>query len=699
MEKLFLTVLGMSGTAAVVILLVLLARLALRRAPKVFSYALWAVVLFRLLCPFTIPSTFSLLPAVQTSPAGAELTRVTVYTGIAAVNIPVNDYLSEHPYPVEFTQSERKGDPCAQYLEGIGRMVGTAAPDWVFIACRVWLAGAVLLLGYGAVSLLILRRRLVGSVPLAGEKHVRLADHIPSPFVLGLFRPRIYLPSDLPEEERDYILLHERTHIRRGDHVFRALAWLALAVHWFNPLVWLAFHLAGKDMEMSCDEAVLRKMGRDVRADYSSSLLRLSTGRRLPAGPLAFGGGDPQSRIKNVLRYKKPALWVIAAALILVLCAGAALATNPGVVLGSPEPAPIEFHEPGLAETWLDTGFPDSVEPFSPTADLTFTMDESDPSGPVVRIDGAVSGVKLTRGAFWYPEQAVWGEHPMGELSMIVPAFTDEIAGHVFAWWTDETHTSVTVSTKMSALLSSLFNVGWWEFTVDLSNGGTVTEMTAHPLRDVPGQPDRLTGETRMYPASITDAEAVQAALVAAKLMTAAEDYYNNARPSVAEPLPIQQVLSYHCPDDGNRLIVDGLGAYVEWDNVRHGEGTPENAVGILNFAGDPAFFCPSLAGTAVEGNAGWMDRDGTVLYTHFTVKVNRAAGGTLSGFTMEFIADLSRGTATQRAFLSDEEGETLELTDQEMADMARVLAQVLDGAEAYFYDAAANGPTNMPVS
>ena len=698
MEKLFLTVLGMSGTAAVVILLVLLARLALRRAPKVFSYALWAVVLFRLLCPFTIPSTFSLLPAVQTSPAGAELTRVTVYTGIAAVNIPVNDYLSEHPYPVEFTQSEREGDPCAQYLEGIGRMVGTAAPDWVFIACRVWLAGAVLLLGYSAVSLLILRRRLVGSVPLAGEKHVRLADHIPSPFVLGLFRPRIYLPSDLPEGERDYILLHERTHIHRGDHVFRALAWLALALHWFNPLVWLAFHLAGKDMEMACDEAVLRKMGRDVRADYSSSLLRLSTGRRLPAGPLAFGDGDPQSRIKNVLRYQKPALWVMAAALILVLCAGAALATNPGVVLGSPEPAPIEFHEPGLTETRLDIGFPDSAEPFSSTADLSFSIDESDPSGPVVRIDGAVSGVKLTRGAFWYPEQAVWGEHPMGELSMIYSAFTDEIAGHVFAWWTDETHTSVTVSTKMSALLSSLFNVGWWEFTVDLSNGGTVTEMTAHPLRDVPGQPDRLTGETQMYPASITDAEAVQAALVAAKLMTAAEDFYRNDQQSVPDrPLDLQ----FYAGEYGE-CMVGGLGdILVEWHppipSTTMSSIRP-SAMDWLYFAGDPAVLCPRLAGKAIEGSAEWTDKSQSALHVLFNVNDKRVESGTVNGFRIEFTAALD-GTVTQRDFQSAVAGETLELTDQEMADMARVLAQVLDGAEAYFYDAAANGPTNMPVS
>ena len=342
MEKLFLMVLRMSGTAALVIAAVLLARLALRKAPKIFSYALWAVALFRLLCPVSVSSGFSLLPAVQTQPAGAGQTSVHIHTGISAMNSQVNDYLTHHPYPVEFTPSGREGDIGAVYLDGVSRMVGTAAPDWVSVACRVWLAGAALLLGYSALSALRLRRRLAASLPLEGEENVRLADHIPSPFVWGLARPRIYLPSGLPEGERDYILLHERTHIRRGDHLFRALAWLALAVHWFNPLVWLAFYLAGKDMEMSCDEAVLRKMG------------RLSAGGRLPAGPLAFGGGAPQSRIKNVLNYKKPALWVIVAALIVVLCAGVALATNPGSFSGPGKPADFLFHEPGPAEVWLD---------------------------------------------------------------------------------------------------------------------------------------------------------------------------------------------------------------------------------------------------------------------------------------------------------------------------------------------------------
>ena len=329
MENLFFIVVGMSLTGSFVILFVLLARLVLRKAPKIFSYALWAVVLFRLLCPFTRDSEFSLLPSKQMVYAdgrgGGTDQVIQIQTGIPAVDRPVNDFLVDHPYqagqPVVIG-----GDP-EENLAPIINQLGPV-PDWRTVPAVIWLAGFAVLMSYSLISLLRLRWKLVGAVPLEGEKNVRLADHIPSPFVLGVFRPRIYLTSGLPEGERDYILLHERTHIRRGDHILRALAWLALAVHWFNPLVWLAFHLAGKDMEMSCDEAVLCKMGRDVRADYSTSLLRLSQGGKLPAGPLAFGGGDPASRIRNVLSYKKPAVWVVALALAAVACTGVALATD-----------------------------------------------------------------------------------------------------------------------------------------------------------------------------------------------------------------------------------------------------------------------------------------------------------------------------------------------------------------------------------
>lgn len=500
METLFLKVLSMSATAAVVILVVLLARLLLRKAPKVFSYALWAVVLFRLLCPFTIQNPWSLTPSIQVEPAGEGLDMVEINMERVEVVIRVDDSPAGRPGSIP---SNVPAGPSVHPDDAV--LAGTSVPGVLAAVSIVWLTGAAILLGYSALSLLRLRRKLVGSVPLEGEKNVRLADHIPSPFVLGLFRPNIYLPSDLPEGERDYILLHERTHIRRCDHLFRALAWLALAIHWFNPLVWLAFHLAGRDMEMSCDETVLRKMGRDVRADYSTSLLRLSTGKRLPAGPLAFGAGDPTSRIKNVLSYKKPALWVVVIALIGVLCAGVALATDRmAAIRDSDSPA-------------FD---PDSVE-----ANLTFSLEEGE-SGSLVRMTGRVDGVILRRNAVWWAQglELLFGGHSGGvSLSW---QFAEGWA-EVNAWWADEGRASVTLSTQSSAMVSSYLPTGYWTFTVDVDSG-TVIEMTPVGFTSIEGDES---AEVRYYPTSISDEEAVKAARVAAKLLTAAEDYYNNGVP------------------------------------------------------------------------------------------------------------------------------------------------------------------------
>lgn len=182
---------------------------------------------------------------------------------------------------------------------------------------------------YSLVSLLRLRANLVGAVKW--RDNIYLADHIASPFVMGVLHPKIYLPSTLSERERDYIILHEQTHIRRFDHIIKIVAFLVLAVHWFNPLVWLAFILCVRDIEMSCDESVIKHMDTDIRREYSASLLRLATDRKIVTGiPLAFGEGDTKSRIKHVLNYKKPAFWIIVAALVVVLAVCVGLATNPG---------------------------------------------------------------------------------------------------------------------------------------------------------------------------------------------------------------------------------------------------------------------------------------------------------------------------------------------------------------------------------
>ena len=307
---------NMSVTAGIVILFVLLARLLLRRAPKVFSYALWSVVLFRLLCPVSLSAGFSLLGLVD-MPTRAATPHTTTVEYVPPDIVHAEDPQVQFPVePVRTAVNEvlPKGEEqtTADPLE---------AP--MAIATWLWLLGILAMAAYSVASYLKIRRRLVGAVPL--RDNIYLADHIPTPFVMGLFRPRIYLPSALSGREQAYIIRHEQHHIRRGDHIVKVLSFAALCIHWFNPLVWAAFFLSGKDMEMSCDEAVVHALGEQIRADYSTSLLRLATGRRRIAGmPLAFGEGDTKSRIRNLVSWKTPKRW--AALLAAVVCIAVAAA-------------------------------------------------------------------------------------------------------------------------------------------------------------------------------------------------------------------------------------------------------------------------------------------------------------------------------------------------------------------------------------
>ena len=310
MTAVFREILSMSFTAGFCVLGVALVRLFLKKTPRVFSYALWAVVLFRLLCPFSFESVVSLIPSIQAvQPTGRTGLPFEAATNIPAIDTPVNEYLGSH------------------YYEGVTVPAGFSV-DFMTVLSIVWLAGCLVLLGMSLISLFRLKKRLRNAV--LEEGRVYHAKGLETAFVLGIFRPKIYLPEGLSGKEREYILLHEQTHIRRGDHIVRILAFAALCLHWFNPLVWLAFFLSGRDMEMSCDEAVLKKLGNGVKKDYSASLLSLASGRKwLGGAPLAFGEGDTRSRIKNVLSYRKPAFWVLIAAVVGVAASIFLLAANP----------------------------------------------------------------------------------------------------------------------------------------------------------------------------------------------------------------------------------------------------------------------------------------------------------------------------------------------------------------------------------
>lgn len=309
MTAIFERVLNMSLTGSIVIAVVLLARLLLRRAPKIYSYMLWAVVLFRLLCPISLSAGLSVLKPLP----------VTTTQGLSTVTYrPVEPVI---PASGEIGQEDARPEPAETVKAETSLQAMT-------LAAAVWLTVGGALAGCSLVQYIVLRRKLREAAPYRGE--VYLSDSIATPFVMGVIAPKIYLPSDTPIAERRFIIAHERHHLHRGDPLWKLLGYLALCVHWFNPLVWLAFFLGGKDMEMSCDEAVLNRLGEDIRADYSQALLRLATHKRLIAGmPLAFGEGETKGRVRNMARWRRPKVWVSGICAVLCLVVLAVCALNP----------------------------------------------------------------------------------------------------------------------------------------------------------------------------------------------------------------------------------------------------------------------------------------------------------------------------------------------------------------------------------
>ncbi len=309
MTAVFTALLDRSMAAGWLILAVLLLRLALKKAPKAVHCLLWLLVGVRLVSPISIESALSLIPSTQLIQPTASGSSFRVSTGISAVNSVVNPYLADH------------------YYEGITVPLGLR--ERVTQVCAwVWLTGAAALLLYSLVSYLRLRRRVSTAVRLEGA--LWQCDQIASPFILGLFRPRIYLPFHLDGADLDYVVAHERTHLRRRDHWWKPLGFLILTVYWFHPLVWAAYVLLCRDIELACDEQVIRQLGTGSKAAYSHALLNCSVNRRsVAACPLAFGEVGVKQRVKNILNYKRPAFWVLLASLIACAAAAVCFLTDP----------------------------------------------------------------------------------------------------------------------------------------------------------------------------------------------------------------------------------------------------------------------------------------------------------------------------------------------------------------------------------
>lgn len=308
MEQLFLQILNMSITSSYVILFVIVVRRLLKKAPKIFSYVLWSVVLFRLTCPFSFESIFS-LTFVNTQTLSSDIMysqKPQVQSGITMIDQAVNHSL---PVPV--------ADASINPIQ-----------IWIFVGEMVWIFGIVCLLLYSFFTVFRLHTQLEKARMISDS--IYEINGIQTPFVFGILNPKIYLPIGLTENERKYIIKHEQTHIKRFDPIIKLIAFLLLCIHWFNPFVWIAFLLMSEDMELSCDESVIRQMGSEIKKEYSISLLSLSAGRRMIGGfPLSFGGNNIKGRVMNILNYKKPEFWVMVAALVAVAGVCIGLMSNP----------------------------------------------------------------------------------------------------------------------------------------------------------------------------------------------------------------------------------------------------------------------------------------------------------------------------------------------------------------------------------
>lgn len=313
METLFLTVLNRSIAAGWLVLAVLLLRLLLRRAPKNARIALWGLVALRLLLPVSIKSPVSLVPSTQTLPRAAITAALpAIDSGIPALDAAVNPAMAASLAP----------SPAAS---------ANPLQIWLALGTVVWLIGLGAMLLYMLLSTLLLHRRVAGAVYLREE--IWLCDRIPSPFVLGLFRPRIYLPFGLDEETMALVLSHEQGHIARHDHWLKPFGFLLLAISWFHPLSWLAYGLFCRDLELACDEYVLNTLGRRVRKPYARALVSVGVGGHLSACPVAFGEGGVEGRVKNVLRWRPSSHRLLLLLIPLLALLSLLFLTDPGTTL------------------------------------------------------------------------------------------------------------------------------------------------------------------------------------------------------------------------------------------------------------------------------------------------------------------------------------------------------------------------------
>ena len=310
MEAVFLKLLNMSIAAGWLVLVVVVLRVLLKRAPKHVLCILWALVACRLLCPISLESVLSLIPSAETIPQDILYSQEPeIHSGILMLNTVVNPVLAEELAPAP-------GDSV------------NPMQIVIYIASRVWFIGVLGMMLYAGISYYRIYKQVKVSIKL--EEKLYICDDIESPFILGVMKPQIYLPSALEEDKKEYVIAHERAHLKRRDHWWKPLGFVLLAIYWFHPLMWLSYVLLCRDIELACDERVIRELGEEQKKPYSEALLYCSVPRKMiVACPLAFGEVGVKERVKTVLHYKKPAFWVIVVAGIVCGVVAVCFLTNP----------------------------------------------------------------------------------------------------------------------------------------------------------------------------------------------------------------------------------------------------------------------------------------------------------------------------------------------------------------------------------
>ena len=310
MNELFLKIINMSISASWLVLAVLILRFVLKKAPKWINVLLWGIVAIRLICPFSFESTLSLIPSAETIPLNIGMdTTPTINSGISAINNAVNPIISQSNTPMAGASVN-----LLQITIGIYEYI--------------WIFGMIALALYTAISYWRLCRKVDTAVRY--KDNIFQSENVSFPFVLGIIKPRIYLPFKMNGQYLEHVVAHEQAHICRKDHWWKPLGFLLLMIHWFNPLMWLAYVLLCRDIELACDEKVIKELGNEQRGDYTQALVACSINRRMIAAcPLAFGEVSVKERVKSVMNYKKPAFWVIIISVIVCVGVAVCFLTNP----------------------------------------------------------------------------------------------------------------------------------------------------------------------------------------------------------------------------------------------------------------------------------------------------------------------------------------------------------------------------------